>query len=192
MAHLKSCGEWQLENLDQSHPVVASATLRELSVALQEALKLLRCPLENKVERWMNGAPEFNTGLSQNWTPLREARHANLKVFCMRYDYCSLVYNALEVFQVSYRALSRDPHQLYHVQPLSAPEAGAYYLRRRGRLDSDPPLRLDAPLLPDFTTTRSPGSCISSTMHALAADHPTLSAPPEWEIPLHNTILSFL
>lgn len=186
MAHLKACGEWELANLDQSHPVIASATLSELSAALREASRLLRCPLEGKVERWLSGSPEFATGLAAQWKPLREARHAGLQWRSFRSGCTALVHNPVEVFQVCYRIAS-SYDILYHIQPLSAPEAGAYHLWiRHGLL----PVKLEAPLHSDFTPTRNPTGSMSVAMMAAALDHTNRSDIPGWELPLHEFIKS--
>lgn len=184
MAHLKACNEWRLEELDRSHPVIASATLGELEAAMAEASRLLRCPLQGKVERWMGGASEFAVGNALQWTPLREARHANLQWRIIRSGYTCLAHNAIEAFQVCYSSGWRT--KLYHVQPLTAPESAAYFLKRPG---SVPAMRLDAPLQSDFTPTRNPYGIMPSSMIDAALAHTRLGDIPEWEQPLHDFIL---
>lgn len=184
MAHLKACNEWRLEELDRSHPVIASATLGELEAAMTEASRLLRCPLQGKVERWMGGASEFAVGNAAQWTPLREARHANLQWRIIRSGFICLAHNAIEAFQVCY--LSDRRAKLYHVQPLTAPESAAYFIKRSGFV---PAMRLETPLQSNFTPTRSPYGNMPSSMMDQALAHTRLDDIPEWEKPLHDFIL---
>lgn len=187
MAHLKACGEWELSALDKSHPVVASATMAELEAALAEASRLLRCPLESKVERWLGGATELSCGSFETWTPLRDARCANLNHRRLRDGSSFLVNSVIEVFQVCYR--STGGHKLYHIQPLSSPEAAGYFFKRYGQTE---PKRLEAPIHSDFTPTRGPYSMMSDTMVNHASEHTSFGDIPQWELSLHTYILRYL
>jgi hypothetical protein len=184
VAYITACGETELDQLDRSHPAVAASTIGELEAALLQAGRLLHCPLQAKLGRWMGDATELTSGLAPVWRPLKEARMQNLRVTVLRPAQCMLIHSAIEVFQVCYRYES--PRLLYHVQSLAAPESAGYYLGDRLNRAK----RLDEPIRDDFHLTRTPTSVISHSMMQFACDHKRLSEIPEWDLPLHLKVLA--
>lgn len=130
VAWLKSTGETNLDSLDRTNPIISNATLAELDRAIAEVVEQTKCPLTQTIEKWMRGGTTLQVACEpETWKPLKEARYENLK----RWEYVNgrtiFVYNAVEVFQISYlqRVHDRRYAIAYHVQPLVGSQKPAYH-----------------------------------------------------------------
>ena len=181
MAHLRTSGVWKLEDLDLSHPVIATATMGEIDRAMREAFTLVRPAAREKLERWMGGEESLNLGSGLTMTPFEEARFHHLKYRVLRDGHSCLVHSPFEVFQVCHAYNSNCA--LYHVQPLLAPKTAAYFLRTSATTSM-----LDE--FPGALRTRSPfGSMGSLIREAVRAKRSPL---PQDQQPLHDYIIRAL
>jgi len=177
------------ESLDHNHPVVASATVGELMVAIQEAAAKVRCPLETTVSRWLGARESLSIGVeTEVWQRLSELRYKNLSIHYYLQGRTAILHNAVEAFQVCYY---RDAHNgvpaiVYHVQALVAAEPPAYYRMIRSNYEEAEKLSgLDSTR---FSDRRTPSGMMSGRHLNTVMSHTESEPVSLSSLPLHKKI----
>ena len=183
VAYLTNSRELDFDALDTDNPLLNSATLAEFRAAVAEVEARSFCPLTKILTRWLDGADELSLGAKKTvWLPINEARYTGLHSTPYLGERTVLIFNHLELFQVSVHKPSSS-RMVYHVQSLVGRESGAYY--RQG--PTMPPVKLlDLPTR--FPAHRNPTGIIASSLFIEAWSWPKTEPIRPISQPLHTLI----
>ena len=122
-----------ISQIDFGLELLKNATVHELQFALEAVAEVRKTRLADRIRKWMGDSDHMIVGdcATEEWMPVERARLVGLKKRPI-HGMCMLIYNQLEVYQVSY-VLVNNPnnrnlaHLVYHIQPLTTPSESGYY-----------------------------------------------------------------